>query len=206
MKGADQPRSSDLLVVLGTNDSSPVDCCVEILKHHSFEHIVITGGVAHQNCRLMAKNWNGSEAQAYEELLREKGIDTSSTLLETKAQNTGDNVTLTRDLLAAKGIEPRTALFITKPFMARRSWATAKKQWPALDVANTFIDIEMEAYVKTYGYSFDDFANILVGDFQRMKLYPDLGFQVPVSIPENVWAAFERLVEGGYDQRLAHAP
>jgi hypothetical protein len=42
----------------------------------------------------------------------------------------------------------------------------------------------------------------MVGDLQRIKLYPAKGFQIYQDIPADVWAAFEELVEAGYNQRL----
>ena len=45
----------------------------------------------------------------------------------------------------------------------------------------------------------------MVGDLQRIKIYPDKGFQIPQEIPEDVWAAYEALVSAGYDQHLAQA-
>ena len=48
-----------------------------------------------------------------------------------------------------------------------------------------------------------DVISIMVGDLQRIKLYPEKGFQIPQSIPTEVWAAYESLVEAGYNRHLA---
>ena len=50
--------------------------------------------------------------------------------------------------------------------------------------------------------SADDVINIMVGDLQRIKVYPERGFQIPQEIPSNVWAAYEALVAAGYDRHL----
>jgi hypothetical protein len=42
----------------------------------------------------------------------------------------------------------------------------------------------------------------MVGDLQRIKFYPALGFQIEQEIPDEVWQAYEKLVELGYDQHL----
>ncbi|MEP7258536.1 MAG: YdcF family protein, partial [Flavitalea sp.] len=44
--------------------------------------------------------------------------------------------------------------------------------------------------------------NNMVGDLQRIKHYPALGFQIEQYIPGNVWVALERLVELGFDAHL----
>ena len=51
-----------------------------------------------------------------------------------------------------------------------------------------------------------DVINIMVGDLQRIRLYPALGFQIPQVIPERVWAAYEALVHAGYSERLVPTP
>ncbi len=38
----------------------------------------------------------------------------------------------------------------------------------------------------------------LVGDIQRMKLYPQKGWSIEVEIPKQVWDAYEELVKRGY--------
>jgi hypothetical protein len=43
---------------------------------------------------------------------------------------------------------------------------------------------------------------IMAGDLQRIKFYPEKGFQVYQEIPDEVWKAFEALVAAGYDQHL----
>ena len=45
----------------------------------------------------------------------------------------------------------------------------------------------------------------IVGDFQRVKVYGENGFQAPQEIPAHVWDAFEQLVALGYDKRLVDA-
>ena len=43
----------------------------------------------------------------------------------------------------------------------------------------------------------------MVGDLQRIRIYPEKGFQIPQDIPDEVWAAYERLVGWGFTRHLA---
>ena len=43
----------------------------------------------------------------------------------------------------------------------------------------------------------------MVGDLQRIKIYPEKGFQIEQHIPEDVWKAFEFLVAAGYNEAIA---
>jgi uncharacterized SAM-binding protein YcdF (DUF218 family) len=63
-----------------------------------------------------------------------------------------------------------------------------------------------DAYISHYSHpnlTPDDIISIMVGDLQRIKIYPDKGFQIPQPIPDAVWAAYEALVKAGYDRHLA---
>jgi hypothetical protein len=48
----------------------------------------------------------------------------------------------------------------------------------------------------------NDVISIMVGDLQRIRLYPARGFQIEQQIPERVWEAYEELVKAGYDRHL----
>jgi len=60
--------------------------------------------------------------------------------------------------------------------------------------------------------SFEDYSNeeipmervinIMVGDLQRIHLYPEKGFQIYQEIPADVWQANEELIALGFDQHL----
>ncbi|MBS1604174.1 MAG: YdcF family protein, partial [Bacteroidetes bacterium] len=45
--------------------------------------------------------------------------------------------------------------------------------------------------------------NSMVGDLQRIRIYPEKGFQIPMEIPDEVWVAYERLVAWGFTHHLA---
>ena len=40
----------------------------------------------------------------------------------------------------------------------------------------------------------------MVGDLQRLRVYAERGFQVPVEVPEQIWETYERLARAGYDR------
>jgi hypothetical protein len=42
----------------------------------------------------------------------------------------------------------------------------------------------------------------MVGDLQRIRLYPEKGFQIHQDIPDDVWDAYEELVKAGYTKYL----
>ena len=44
--------------------------------------------------------------------------------------------------------------------------------------------------------------NIMVGDLQRIRIYPEKGFQIYQEMPEEVWNAAEKLMKAGFTDCL----
>ena len=42
----------------------------------------------------------------------------------------------------------------------------------------------------------------MLGDLQRIKLYPAMGFQIEQEIPAETWAAYDELVAAGFTKYL----
>jgi uncharacterized SAM-binding protein YcdF (DUF218 family) len=85
--------------------------------------------------------------------------------------------------------------------MERRSFATFKKHWPGKKVLVTSPQISFEQY-PTESISLEKVIQIMVGDLQRIKLYPGKGFQIYQEIPVEVWEAYEQLIRLGFDTQL----
>ena len=89
--------------------------------------------------------------------------------------------------------------------MERRSYATFRKLWPEKSVRVTSPRVSLADYLARYSndaLSADDVVSIMVGDLQRVRLYPARGFQIHQDIPDDVWLAYERLVEAGFNRHL----
>jgi hypothetical protein len=68
--------------------------------------------------------------------------------------------------------------------------------------------VSFDDYLERYSnaaLSPDEVISIMVGDLQRVKIYPEKGFQIAQEIPEDVWRAFEELVAAGYTRHLIPA-
>ena len=122
-------------------------------------------------------------------------------LLEPKSTNTGENLVFTGRLLAERGIPLEPAILVHKPYMERRTLATAGVQWPGRRVIVTSPPIAFDAY-PTADISRDDLIHIMVGDLQRIREYPARGWQTAQAMPAEVWEAAERLMALGYTRHL----
>ncbi len=92
-------------------------------------------------------------------------------------------------------------LLVSKPYMERRSFATARKLWPEVEIICASEPLEFDDYLKSIG---DEklVLDMLVGDLQRVIEYPKLGFAIEQDVPEDVHAAYESLLADGFDSRL----
>jgi len=130
-----------------------------------------------------------------------RGVPSEAILIENKSTNTGENILFTRQLLQEKNVESESFILVQKPYMERRSLATFKKQWPEKKLLVTSPQLSFEEYCNDE-IPVERVINIMVGDLQRIKLYPAMGFQVYQDIPADIWLAYEKLVALGFNKHL----
>ncbi|GGZ95622.1 YdcF family protein [Streptomyces echinoruber] len=192
-----QVRPCDAAIGLGSHDLGVAAFAARLYLAGLFPTLVFTGG----NSPTTAARFPRGEAVHYREHAIELGVPDSAILLEPKAGNTGQNIIFSREVLAAAGITPASVLLISKPYMERRSFATARKLWPEVEVVCASEPLEFDDYLKSIG---DEalVVDMLVGDLQRVIEYPKLGFAIEQTVPEDVHAAYRSLIEAGFTSRL----
>jgi uncharacterized SAM-binding protein YcdF (DUF218 family) len=166
--------------------------------------LIFSGGLG----AITGTLWSEPEADQFARIALEMGVPPDRILIENRSTNTGQNVLFTRTLLEARQIHPRKFIVVQKPYMERRSYATFRKLWPEKELLVTSPRVSFDEYLKKYSHaelSADDVVSIMVGDLQRIRLYPARGFQIEQDIPPDVWSAFEELVATGYDRHLITA-
>lgn len=190
-------EKSDVILVQGSHDLRVAERGAELFLEGWAPLVVFSGGLGN----LTRGMWDEPEADQFARIARERGVPASAIRIENRSTNTGENVHLTRRLLAEEGLDPERFLLVQKPYMERRTWATFRRVWPEKHAVVTSPRISFEDY-PTEEIPLDLVIHIMVGDLQRIRLYPERGFQVPQEIPEEVWAAYERLVELGYTENM----
>jgi hypothetical protein len=187
---------SDCLLVLGSHDTRVPAHAARLWHEGWAPRMVLSGGHG-----KITSTWTETEAQVFAEVARSNGVPPDALLLEETATNTGENITASRRLLAERGIPVRRAILVTKPYMTRRGLATARRQWPDVEWLADAPDLAYESY--------DDerqLIELLVGDLQRMVVYVERGFQVPMPVDEEAWAACEELAKMGFDRHVIRDP
>lgn len=195
------PKKADCIVGFGCyNEDIPLRCA-QLYREGLAPWVLFTGGLG----RNTASMWTESEAERFGRIALEAGVPESALLLETKSTNTAENIAFTRNLLAEKGLHITSILGVHKPYMERRIYAAWKNYWPQMPFSVTSYRQTMEEYLlanEARGRSIHDTLEMIVGDFQRIEVYAQKGYQIPQEIPEPVWQAFRGLVDLGYTGQL----
>jgi uncharacterized SAM-binding protein YcdF (DUF218 family) len=192
-----EPRDTDIAIGLGSHDLGVADHTAHLYHQGRFPLIVFTGANAPTTVDVFPRG----EAVHYAERAEQLGVPDEAIIIEPHAKNTGENFTLTRQLLDREGIHPTSATIISRPYQQRRAYATCRKLWPELDVICSSRPQPLADYIDSIGDQ-DKVLNMLVGDTQRIWVYADQGFAEPQELPTRVMDSFDRLVAAGYTRRL----
>jgi uncharacterized SAM-binding protein YcdF (DUF218 family) len=195
---------AEAILVLCSHDRRVADCGAQLFLDGWAPLLIFSGGLGSITKRL----WRQPEADQFAEIARAMGVPGERMLVENASTNTGENILFTRALLASRGLDLRTFIVVQKPYMERRSFATFRRLWPEPGVIVTSPRVTLDEYLEGYSndsLSEDDVISIMVGDLQRIRLYPAKGFQIHQHIPADVWDAGEELIRAGYDTRLVSA-
>jgi len=188
---------AECIIVLGSHDTRVAERGAEVFLQGLAPLIVFSGNLG----ALTSGMWERPEAEIFAEVAERAGVPRDKMLLETRATHTGENVDYSRQLLRERGMAPKRAIAVQKPYMERRTLLTFQQRWPELDVSVTSPQLDLDSYPNDL-ISREDVVHIMVGDFQRLFLYAQRGWSAPLEIPPEVMEAYRRLVEAGYTGRL----
>ena len=195
------PEKADCIVGFG-NFNTDIACRAAELYHRGYApKILFTGGLGRNTLGLLPE----PEALRFARVAMECGVPAADILLEDASTNTAENILFTRQLLQNAGLPHDRILGVHQPFMERRILAAMGVYWPEATFFVTSPQVTIEQYLaraKQQGISREASISVIVGDFQRMELYAQKGWQLPQPIPRETWDAFDQLVALGYDKQL----
>lgn len=192
---------ADAILVLCSHDERVAERAAQLF-HEGWAPLVIFSGGQGSITRTL---WDEPEAERFARIAVELGVPRDSILIEPHSTNTGENIHFTKRLVADRGLDLQKFILVQKPYMERRAFATVLKLWPEKEWIVTSPQVSFGEYVAHYtnqALSVTDVVGIMVGDLQRIKIYPARGYQIAQEIPDEVWTAFEELVRAGYDKYL----
>ncbi len=192
---------ADVIMVLCSYDLAVAERGAQLFLEGWAPLLIFSGGLGAITKHL----WTVPEADQFAAIAVATGVPRDRILIENRSTNTGENVRFTRQLLAERGLDPAKFILVQKPYMERRAYATFMKVWPGKELVVTSARVSFDDYLARYSsdaLSVDDVIGIMVGDLQRIRLYPAQGFQIAQDIPDDVWSAYEELVAAGYNTHL----
>lgn len=196
-----QLEKADAILVLCSHDERVAERGAQLLLEGWAPLLIFAGGLG----SITKGIWTEPEADRFAKVALDLGVPAAQMLIENQSTNTGENVLFTKRLLAEQGLDPEKFILVQKPYMERRSYATFRKLWPEKQALVTSPPVSFAEYLSGYvnaELSSDEVISIMVGDLQRIKVYPEKGFQIYQEIPAEVWAAYEELIRAGYDRHL----
>jgi len=188
-------KKSDVIIGLGSYDLRVAVHCAELFQKQFASKIIFTG----KDGNWTRGKWQKTEAEVFADKAMEYGTPKSAIQCENYATNISENIKFTKKMLEGHNI--KSAIIVTKPNTTYRALVTAQFVWPEINVMVdspllTFEDFPVE------GRTWEDLTNEMVGDLQRLKLYGEKGFHTKVTIPEDIWIAFELLRDEGFNKHL----
>src|SRR4029079_18741205 len=193
--------AADAILVLCSHDERVAQRAAQLFHEGWAPLLIFSGG----HGTITRTLWSEPEAERFARIAESLNVPRESILVEPHSTNTGENIELTKRLLADRGLYPHKFILVQKPYMERRSYATFRKLWPEKELIVTSPQVSFRDYLAEYAnhnLTAADVVSIMVGDLQRIKLYPARGYQIAQEIPDDVWGAFEGLVRAGYDKYL----
>jgi uncharacterized SAM-binding protein YcdF (DUF218 family) len=193
-------RPCSVAIGLGSHDLGVADTAVDLYKRGMAPLLVFTGATSPTTRERMPRG----EAIHYRERALELGVPDSAILVEPQARNTGENIRFSRAVLEDAGVDVSSVLLISKPYEERRAYATARKQWPKVEIVSASTPMTLDDYVDSIGDA-RLVIDMLVGALQRLLIYPEQGFMINQPVPDDVLEAYERLCRAGFTSRLLAA-
>jgi uncharacterized SAM-binding protein YcdF (DUF218 family) len=190
-------QKAGCLLVMGSHDLRVAEYGAKLFLEGWAPLMVCSGGLGN----FTKEVWDEAEAVKFGRVAEKIGVPREKILIESQSTNTGENVLFTREVLGKKSIHPDSMLLVHKPYMERRALATFQALWPDMPVRVSSPNLSLLDYPNR-DIPMEDLLNIMVGDFQRIMVYPQKGFQVVQPVPDQVMDAYLYLLGEGFTRHL----
>jgi hypothetical protein len=180
------PKKSDVIFVFGGLDLAIPLKAAELYGLGLAPLILISGGAG-----IPTENVSQElESSVFRKEITKLGVPPTAIVEESKASNTRENVMWGMEALISKNIKVDSAILVAKPFLLRRCLATFQLQYPEVIL---FSCPPEGPILKFCDRPQDEFAERLLAELERLKLYAERGHIVHQSIPQSVQSAAAHL-------------
>lgn len=198
-------KKADVIFALGNRDLRVARYAAQLYLDGWAPLLLCAGSGSIHNRKPGRELFIGTtEAEVFAGEAMKMGVPKDKIIIENESQNTGQNYEFSIQKLKHRGIDPKSVILVQKPYMERRAYSAGKVWLPNAELVVSSPPIPFSEYPNE-SMDRDQVINSLVGDVQRIKEYPKLGFQIEQEVPKDVWDAYEYLVREGYTERLMKA-
>lgn len=185
-------EKADCILALGSHDTRVAERAAQLYLENYAPFIIFSGGLG----RLTSGIWQIPEAEIFRDIAINLGVPKEKILIENKSTNTGENIQFTCKLLQENQLNFHKLILVQKPYMERRTYATFKKQWPDqnTEIIVTSPELTFQNYCNDQ-YPKEKVIAIMLGDLERIRDYPEKGFQIYQEIPIAVLDAYTQLLQ-----------
>ena len=195
-------KKADCIVGFGNYNCDIGVRAAELYREGYAGKVLFSGGLGRNTLGLQST----TEAERFAETARRCGVPERDILIENRSTNTAENISFTRKLLEENGIFAKRLIAVHQPFMERRIAAAFDVAWSEVELLTTSLAVDIPTFFEhavSYGVTERMVVEEVVGDFQRMELYADRGWQSRQPVPAQAREAFLALVALGYGGQLA---
>ena len=183
-------EKSDCILVLGSNDPRVAELAVELYQQGLASKILFSGGFG----RLTEGVFEYSEADTFAEIAQDLGVPSRDIIIENRSTNSGENVLFSAQRCQELGYDFHRYILVQKPYMERRAYATFLKQWPG-KIEHVVVTSTKHQFCDYFNDEIDliTVVEAMLGDFERIKTYPAMGFQIEQTVPDDVEQAYQAI-------------
>ncbi len=192
-----EPEKADCIVALGNSDVRTAHAAAELFNKGYGDVLATTGGFG----RLTKDAFTKPEAHIFAEEAMRLGVPSEKIIIEDKSTNTFDNIRFTKKLLDEKGLNPKSLLIVTKPYMERRALTTALAVLPDAHIVVSSPDLDFDSYPNDL-ISVELLINMLVGDTQRLMIFSEHSIISKQEFSSELVDAYQSLVKLGYNKQI----
>lgn len=195
-------KKCDVIIGCGCSSKNIPIVCSNLYKQGFSDKIIFAGGYGKVTKDMLRKQ----ESILYKEIAMKEGVKESDIYLDTKSSNTMENFLFSKKILEENDWDIHSILVVHNKSCERRTLNTAKKVFPDKEIIITSKDVSFDEYFdelkqKPKEYR-DTIISVLVGNIQRMMIYPQFGLQVEDKVPKEVNRSYRKLKSLGFDKDI----
>ncbi len=196
-----QVSNADCIVGFGSYNEDIAIRAAQLYLNKFSPKILFSGGLGRNTIDM----WTQSEAERFADIALKCGVLKQDIIIENKSTNTAENILFTKTKFEELGLSIEKIICVHKPFMERRLYAAMKVYWPEVNAVITSPQLSIEEYISNsmkQGLDEKTIIDVIVGDFQRMEVYAQKGYQIPQIIPDEAKIAYNNLIALGFTSQL----